>query len=171
MSLVIENGSLVAGANSFVSVAEARAYAEARASTFPANDTPGNAKVEAALIVATDYLETFGADYKGRKVSPGVQALQWPRIGAVVDGYEIPVDVIPQELKNAQCQLCVEIANGLDVMPTGNGREVIRKKVDVLETEYAPGAGGAPQPILARVRALLSPLLSGGFGRLKVTRA
>lgn len=168
MSLVIENGSLVAGANSYVSVAEARAYAEARASTFPA----GNAEAEAALIVANDYLESLRAEFKGSKVDPATQSLQWPRQGVQIDGWNVPVDHIPKELKAAQCQLAIEAAAGTDLMPTGDGREVIREKVDVLETEYAPGAGGSPQPYLAKARALLAPLLSaGGFGGIKVTRA
>lgn len=167
MPLVIENGSLVAGANSYVSVAEARAYAAARASTFPADDT----EAEAALIVAMDYLEGFRDQFKGKKVDPATQALQWPRTGVQIDGWDVPADHIPKELKAAQMQLAVESAAGTDLMPTGDGREVIREKVDVLETEYAPGAGGAPQPVLAKVRALLAPLLSAGFGGIKVTRA
>jgi hypothetical protein len=57
-------------------------------------------------------------------------------------------------------------------MPTGTGREVIREKVDVLETEFAAGAGGSPQPYLAKVRALLAPLLStSGTAGLKTLRA
>jgi hypothetical protein len=58
-------------------------------------------------------------------------------------------------------------------MPTGSGKEVIRKKIDVIETEYAPGSGGAVQPVLSKVRAFLSPLmLSGaGMGSLTVSRA
>ena len=166
MALVIENGSLVSGANSFVSVAEARAFAEARASTLPEDD----GAVEVALIVAMDYLESLRAEYQGAKVAPATQALQWPREGVSLDGWEVPATVIPDVLKSAQCQLAIEAAGGLDLMPTGNGREVIRKKVDVLETEYAPGAGGSVQPVLAKVRAYLAPLLKGGGKRLGAIR-
>lgn len=168
MALVIEDGSLVAGATSYVSVAEARAYAAARASTLPADD----AQVEAALIVAMDYLESLRGEYQGRKVDPATQDLQWPRVGVQLDGWDVPPTTIPKILKDAQCQLALESAAGTDLMPTGDGREVIREKVDVLETEYAPGAGGAPQPFFAKVNALLQPLLSaGGFGGIKVIRA
>lgn len=171
MALVIENGSLVAGATSYVSVAEARAYAAARASTFPADDTEGNAAAEVALIVAMDYLESLRADFKGRKVNPATQALQWPRQGVEIDGWDVSISTIPNELKFAQIQLATEAANGTDLMPTGDGREVIREKVDVLETEYRPGAGGAPQPVLVKVQALLAPLLAASFGGIKVNRA
>jgi hypothetical protein len=171
MALVIENGSLVANATSYVSVAEVRAYAAARASTIPAADAPGDASIEAACIVAIDFLESFRGEFQGSKVDAASQALQWPRIGAWLDGAEIPATTIPKILKDAQCQLAIEAVNGLDLMPTGDGREVIRKKIDVLETEYRPGSGGAAQPVLTRVRALLGPLLSSGFGKIKVVRA
>lgn len=166
MALVIENGSLVAGATSYASVAEARAYAAARASTLPDDDSA----VEAALIVAMDFLESFRDEYQGLKVDPLEQPLQWPRAGVKIDGAALPSTSIPKELKAAQCQLALESAGGLDLMPTGDGREVIREKLDVLETEYGPGNGGAPQPVLTKVRALMAPLLRSGGGRLRVIR-
>lgn len=167
MALVIENGSLVSGATSYVSVAEVRAYATARASNLTASDPA----IEAACIVAMDFLESLRAEYRGSKVEPATQSLQWPRTGATLDGAEIPPTVIHKILKDAQCQLAIESANGLDLMPTGDGREVIRKKIDVLETEWKPGSGGATQPVLTRVRALLNPLLKVGFGQIKTVRA
>lgn len=171
MPLVIEDGSLVANANSFVSVAEVRAYANARTSPIPTNDPAGDAAIEAACIVAIDFLETFRGEYQGGKVDPASQSLQWPRSGVTIDGWQVPTNTIPKLLKDAQCQLAIDVAAGVDLMPSGDGREVIRKKIDVLETEYAPGSGGAPQPILTKARALIEPLLSSGFGGLRVIRA
>lgn len=166
MALVIENGSLVPGANSFVSVAEVRAFAEARASILSADDSA----IEAACIRSVDYLETLRGEFKGEKVS-GTQALQWPRLGVLIDNFEISSEEIPAVLKSAQCQLAIESANGLDLMPSGDGREVIREKVDVLETEYAPGSGANPQPALSKAKALIAPLLRNGSGRIVVIRA
>lgn len=172
MALVIENGSLVSGAVSFVTVAEARAYASVRAFTVPAEDAEGDLELEAALVGAADFLESLRGQFKGELVSPGTQALQWPRTGVVFEGYELPDDEIPAPLKNAQCQLAIEVVNGLDLMPTGDGREVIKEKVDVIEVEYAEGAGGNPQPIPTKARALLAPLLktSQSSGTLNVIR-
>lgn len=160
MPLIIEDGSLVENANSYVTLAEVRDYADSRASTFPADDDAA----EAAIIRAADYLETFRGQYKGELVAPAFQSLQWPRTGVIYEGYELPDDVIPPPLKKAQCELAIETANGLDLMPTGDGREVIRKKVDVLETEWAPGSGSAPPLVLPKVTGLLAPLLDGGGG-------
>lgn len=170
MPLVIETGSVVTGANSFVSVSDARAFASARASTLPASDSA----VEAALIGAKDYLETFRDRFQGAKVSPGVQPLQFPRKGVYLEGWDVPENVIPQLLKDAQCQLCLDSFDGagnpVDLMPSGDGREVIREKVDVIETEYSPGAGGSPQPRFTKALHLISPLLRSG-GALRVIRA
>ena len=53
MALIIEDGSLVHAANSFVSVEEVRAYASARTLTLPSDDTI----IEAGAIKSADYLK------------------------------------------------------------------------------------------------------------------
>lgn len=160
MALVIENGSLVAGATSYVTVEAARAFAEARAATLPVDD----GELESLLIQAADFLESYRDKFKGSKVDPSLQDLQWPRAGVNIDGYDFPEDEIPKQLIYAQCQLAIE-ANLTDLMPTGDGRDVIREKVDILETEYAPGSGGVAQPYFPKVDAFLAPLLkkTGGL--------
>lgn len=167
MSLVIENGSLVAGATSYVSVENARAFADARALTLPADDI----KVEVALIVAMDYLESnYRALWQGQKVDKG-QSLQWPRQDVSIDGADFPNNTIPKELIAAQILLAVESAAGVDLQPSGDGREIIAEKIDVIETHYQPGTTGATQPIFSKVRALLAPLMRAGGFRLTVSRA
>ena len=156
MALVIENGSLVLGANSFVDVAAVRTYANARAAnSLPADDITGNAAIEAACIIAVDYLESFRDEYKGTKVDPATQTLQWPRRGALLDGWELPITTIPELLKNAQCQLVIEYLAGVDLTPTGNGKEIIREKVDVIETQYAEGTNTNSQPYFTKDPTLL----------------
>lgn len=167
MALVIEDGSLVTGANAFVTVAEVRAFAGARASTL-AQDDPA---IEKAVILAGDFVEALRGQFRGRKVTAD-QALQFPRLDLTVDGYPVAKDAIPKVLKDAQCQLALYVLAGTELQPSGNGREVIREKIDVLETEWKPGTGSNPQPALTKARALLAPLLSGGaFGGLTVGRA
>jgi Putative DnaT-like ssDNA binding protein len=168
MALVIEDGSLVAGANAYVTVAEVRAFAGARASTVPAVGAPGDAEIEAAVIAATDYLEALRDRYKGTKVD-GDQSLQFPRNNVYLDGFPVLATVIPALLKAAQCQLAIEVAAGLDLQPTGDGLPIKKEKVDVIETEYFSGSG-APQPIVTKARALLTPLFkdSGGLVTVRV---
>jgi len=157
MPLTIEDGSGVAGANSYADVAEARAYASARGLTLTADNT----KVEQALVLACDKLETYR--YKGTKTDAG-QGLLWPRSNVYLEDAEEPLagDSIPDKIKQAQCQLAIESANGTDLLPTGTGREVIRTKVDVIETQYAERGSGSIVPEFNKAEALLAPFLASG---------
>lgn len=164
MALVIEDGSVVTGANSYVTLAEALAYAEARDSS--ADVTEGR------LIDAMDYLESLRAEYQGYKVSGG-QPLQWPRVGVVVDDYPIGDDTIPQCLKDAQCQLAMDAAT-VKLLPTGDRREVLSESyaMGVVSKTYASGVGGSPKPRLTAADALIAPLLksSSGEGFIRTVR-
>lgn len=161
MALVIEDGSGVAGANSYISVVDAQAYATAR----------GLAVVitEASLIRACDYLESLRAEYQGTKTDED-QALQWPRYGAYLDGASIDSDEIPDVLPKAQAQLACDILAGTDIMPTSDGREVVEETVQgAVSVKYAP-TGSAPVPQFPAARALLEPLLSSHSHFLETVR-
>ena len=176
MALELEDGTGKEDSNTYVTAVQARAYAAARGVTLSAVD----ADVEVLLVQAMDYLEAQRAKYQGHKTwpyadvdnvaHPHAQALQWPRSGVTIDcHYNLPDNVIPVELTNAQCQLCIEVFTGITLMPSSDGRAVKREKVDVLETEYmtADDLGGAViGPSFPAVDALLEPLFNacgGGF--------
>lgn len=170
MALVIENGSGVTGANSYVTTTAARAYATARAITLPAAGS-GTDPLEALLTKALDFIEGLRAEFQGVKVDAD-QALQWPRYGVVVDGYALDSDVIPTVLKSAQCQLACD-AYSTTLMPVGGGREVIKERVEgAVEVNYSPGSGSNPQPQFTAAMALLAPLLTTGLsgGQLTTVR-
>lgn len=152
MALIIETGSIVTGANSYVTAEEARAYALSRGIALSADDSV----LEPQLVKAMDFLESHRERFQGAKVAKE-QRLQWPRSGAVVDGFDVEETEIPQLLKDAQCQLTIDLSAGEDLMPNSDGREVIRKKVDVIETEYS-SQGGPVKPVFAKAMALIEPL-------------
>lgn len=164
MALVIEDGSVVTGANSYVSEATGQAYADARGIEV--------AVTEQLLIKAMDYLEALRSEYQGTKVS-GDQALQWPRSGVVVDEYPIDDETIPQCLKDAQCQLAID-ANSVTLQPTGDRREVLSESYakGLVAKTYSAGNGGSPRPRLTAAEALIAPLLksSTGEGWLRTVR-
>src|SRR3990170_9131450 len=104
MAIIVEDGTGdEPNANSYITVAEARTYAESRGYTFPSVD----ADAEKYLIQANDYIESFRRQFWGSKTDPN-QPLQWPRYGAQVDGVDIASDVIPAVLKQAQSQRSVD---------------------------------------------------------------
>lgn len=165
MALTIEDGSGVAGANSYIDVAAARAYAVARGLTLPAAD----GDVEALLIKSMDFIEAYRGDFQGLKTA-ATNSLQWPRTGVTLDGYPLAEDAIPQVLKDAQAQLAVDAQNA-DLMPTGSGREVVMERVDVVQVQYAESGNTNPQPIFTKAEALLKPLFKSGlFGSLRSLR-
>jgi len=174
MALIIENGSIVAGANSYVTAAEARAFATARGITLDASD----AVVEAQLVRAMDYLEAQRASYQGYKTDPETQELQWPRTGVVIDcKYSVPENSIPKELKHAQMLLVLEDFAGIVFMPSSDGRVVKREKLDVIEREFAVPNDmkmtGLPTASMPAVDAALAPLFApcgGGPFSLRTVR-
>ncbi len=157
MALIIEDGSGVANANSYVTLAEAVAYAELRGDLAVfANDDDAIVY----LIKAVDYLETI-SDYQGI-TSYNDQVLLWPRSDVWINTLEFDEFAIPPQLKKAQIEVALAIASGIEVMPNSSGAAtfVKKEKVGSIETEYAAafGVSGEGYVVLPQVDALLNVL-------------
>ena len=154
--IVVEDGSGVANADSYITVAEARAYAAKRG--FTTFDALTDGEVEAKIILAMDVVESYRGSFKGTKAS-STQALQWPRADVYIDGTEIASTTIPTELKNALSQLSVDAVSST-LQPNLGGRTVTREKVDVVEIEYAARGASAEYTVFDKFETMLEPLLS-----------
>jgi hypothetical protein len=97
MAFTVEDGTVVAGANSYVSLAYANTHHTDRGNTAW---TGADSAKQACLIRATDYVDKrFGLLFKGRRKSND-QSLEWPRVEAWrADGFEIPE--MPDQLLKA----------------------------------------------------------------------
>jgi len=159
-TIIQETGARVAGANSYVTVAELTTYADERGVTISA------AEEEDLLIEAMDYLESL--DYIGYRYTED-QALEWPRADAVkYKIYWYEVDEIPQDLKDAQCEiaLAIDAGNG----PLDNlDRKTKRKKVGDIEVEYA--AGSNSDVVVRKINAKLKNLIIGAGVSFPVDKA
>ena len=164
MALVIEDGTIVAGANSYVTVEEARAFALLRGVTLSAVD----AEVEILVIEAMDYVEAKGSKFKGSKYTRD-QSLQWPRSGATVDGYTVLTTEIPTDLTNAVSQLVID---GQDetLQPTGAGQEILKEEVGPIKIEYAERGSSTVSARFNKAEAFLKPVLRGSFAQANVYR-
>lgn len=133
MTIIVEDGSIVAGANSYVTRQEVQDYADLRGIDYPCG-----AELDQNIILANDYLQS--RCYQGEQVDPSTQPLLWPRKYVYIYNQEVASDSIPQQLKNAQIELALAQTN-TDVMNNGvdRGDNVKRKKTDVLEVEYYEG--------------------------------
>lgn len=165
MALIIEDGTGVANANSYVSLVDARAWAALRGVSLPAVD----ADAEVALMKAMDFIEALRLRFSGSKTL-STQSLQWPRTGATLDGVALDDDAMPSELRSAQVQLAID-STSVDLQPTGTGQEVLREKIDVIEVQYAERGAGTVQPQLNKAMAFLEPLFkNSGFSTLRTVR-
>jgi hypothetical protein len=159
VALTVEDGTGIAGATSYVTLADARAYATARGSTLPDDD----AAAEALLVRAMDYLEAQRRFYSGTKTY-GVGFLQWPRTDATLDGEDLDSTAIPRELRDAQCQAAIDLQT-VDPLAASKGPAVRRKTIGPITTEWAIGDDSQAAPArMPKVDALLAPLFrQGGF--------
>jgi hypothetical protein len=150
-------------ANSFATVAEGDVYCDARLNASAWTDEDDDDQKARALIDATRELNVLM--YIGYTVSED-QALVWPRDYA--EDPDSPTlayfesDVIPQRVKDATCELALQflIAGTTDLAALDATQGVIRKRVDVLETEWAkPYERAKGLDRFPRVMALVRPLL------------
>lgn len=160
MALIVEDGSIVADADSYNSEAELRDYATRRGVTLPVND----AELTVLAIKAMDFVESNEYRFKGERVD-AAQSLSWPRSGVVINGFTIAKEAIPKQVKDLQCQLTID-AMTVALQPNGTGRVVTKQKVDVIETEYQIIGDGSVE--LTKANNLLALLVDEGSTGLTV---
>lgn len=133
MALVVEDGSVVTGANTYASIATVDAYHAALGqSTWTGDD----ADKETAILRAMRYLENLS--WNGVKTSQS-NPLSWPRYDAYDrDGVEYASNIVPTAVVNALCEAAlIELTDQGALRPTQTTTgQVKRQKVDVIETEY-----------------------------------
>lgn len=116
MAVTVENGTGVANADSYISVADATAYFGTRLYSTAWSEASAEDK-EVALIQAARTLDNY-VSWFGLKSDPD-QTMQWPRIGIYelqnVNGVETDVeliDTVPTVVIQAQCELAIYLLGG-----------------------------------------------------------
>lgn len=182
--IVVEDGTGLANADSYVSQAFVVAYALQRGVTFP-SDVTGIPY----LVKAMDYIESNAYNFVGEP-STTTQALSFPRmwpvtsplltnsysINAPFGAYgvltvlpQIPTLVaneVPLPIQNAQAALAILSFQGNDLMPSDNGQFVLVEKVGPLQTNYSERLSSST-PSFPVVEALINPYL-GNNGPLQL---
>lgn len=157
VTIVVEDGSIVVGANAYIDVAYATQYAADRGVTLPVDAD----EVGAMIIQATDFLESFECDYQGTRTDPATQELAWPRIDVYFDGSETPFpsDAIPKNLKKAQAAAVIAVSQGLSLLPNISAADYVTEEtVGPLTTKYANPLQTGIESRFTGVDALLKPL-------------
>lgn len=148
MALVVEDGTIVSGANTLVSAATVVSYASDRGVTM----TEAQATVYIYKIMA--YYESLS--FQGYIVNKN-QALMWPRKCVYYRDYLLPSDAIPQRLIDSICEYCIALHEGFDPQTTIEN-EVKEEGFGPFKVVYKDSSG--TQPIIKRANDMLSPFLS-----------
>jgi len=161
MALIVEDGSVVANAESYISVANADTYIASylNSSTWTAQST---ASKERFLRRATQYVDNrYGPDFSGDRVDSD-QVLDWPRANASIEGYLFESDAIPQQLKDAVCEVATKLNDGVLLTTDSEDGNIESEMVQVgpikVDTEYV----GTKEPlsVFPDVDLIIAPLLN-----------
>ena len=143
MALVIENGKVVPGADSFATAAELVTYATNFGKVIPADEVAQESLLRRAA------LQMDAMPWKGRAVSRD-QALAWPRAEVKRQGWVLRTNEVPQQIKAGQMALATEIhADDLTDPATKTGA-VISETVGPISTTYAAAASSVSKPAATR---------------------
>ncbi len=158
--LIVEDGSIVADANSYVTYDYALAYHALRGNSAWAAGSDANQQY--AIIRATQAVDSiYKGKWKGTPTEYGTQELEWPRQDVEVNGVELDDDLIPTSLKKAVCEAALrELASANSMTPDlDRGGEIKRVKADTVEVEYMDGANSTTT--FTAIDGLLADLVTG----------
>ena len=152
MALIVEDGTALANAESFCSVAFADTYLDARG--FALWAPLATLVKESALRRASDYMEQAYRERWAGYRTTGTQSLSWPR--TLVPQKDAPggyrawpfyyaTNIVPTLVQNACASLAYRATTA--TLAPDLGRMTTREKVDVIEVSYA---GGGRQAIKFR---------------------
>ncbi len=176
MSLIVETGAVVTGAEAYCTVAYADDYHSKRGNAAWAVLDDVDAK-EPALRRATDYMvQMYRARWKGFRKS-ALQVLDWPRTFVYLEPFVtggfgaypflVADTIVPDEVMRVCAEFALRAATA-DLSPD-LARGVLSETVGPLAVTYDPNS-----PESARYRALdalLAPYLSGSSMNAKLVRA
>jgi hypothetical protein len=158
VALIVEDGTGLSTAESYISVAAFKAYCDARGLTYGSDDTA----IEQALRRATTWIDArYGARFRGFRITIN-QALVFPMSG-LLDRAGYGVSYVPRQIAAATAEAAVrEIAAPGSLSPDVTPGEVVKSmKAGSVQIEYASTGsdGRAQQPIIPLIDGILAPLL------------
>lgn len=164
MAIVTEDGTGLATAESYISVADADTRHAALGNTTWAALT--DAAKEILLRKATEYMvQTYRGRIKGSR-RLATQALDMPRTGMTIDGYAADYDEVPAPWENACADLALK-ANSATLL-ADQTQGVVKEKLGPIETEYDVNSRRDKQ--YAAIDRMLSPYLKGSGNQIPLLR-
>lgn len=163
MPLIVEDGTIVEGANGYISVADCDAYHSERGNTGWTGDAPTK---EAAIIRAADYLD-FAYSWKGQRISDE-QPMMWPRDLWNQDALTVDFSLaeVPDPVVRANAELALLALSG-SLMPAQTGGKLASESVSIggaitRSRSFAGGGGDNSERRFPFIDRMLSRFASGG---------
>ena len=159
MALVVEDGTIVQGADSYVSLLSAQEYLTERG-----DDT---VITEEHLRDGFDYINHFRLRFKGFKRHKAESNVQWPRRSVIIDNAILDQEIIPDCVIFAQIEAAVEVAKGRPPLETLSTRILSEKTVGPITKKWdTTHERGREQPDYnyRKVKAFLYPVLRSSAG-------
>jgi hypothetical protein len=170
MALIVEDGTGLANAESYISVLDCDALLIQWGRSSEAWVALDDATKEGLLRNSTMYIDSEYALKFSGEVLNSTQALAWPRSNAYkVNGQSIPSDEVPVEVLRATSFVAVESVEGGVYSDEDNGARIASESVGLGQsalTESKSYVGGKDSSYTSKSADLvLKPLLSGSKGR------
>lgn len=143
MALTIEDGTIVADADSFATLDEFISYSANYGVTIPDDE------VDLEALLRRAYLQMDGMDWNGRAVN-ALQTGPWPRECAYRNEFLIDSDSIPAQIKLGQMALAAEIYADDQDPPEGRIGAVKSETVGPISTTYATAPNYKARPAAGR---------------------
>lgn len=161
VTLILEDGSGVEFANTYILLADARTLAEQYGWSLPVDDDEANV----SLVNGYNYLNTLESGMCGER-SYEDQTGAFPREGCKCGGYTIPSDGIKAEVKQAQVRAAVTFGEGTDVNPDNDGKNISSEEVtgSVKVAYFNNGKAGGSLKITESIQFLERCYLTGANG-------
>ena len=167
MALTVEDGTGVADADSFLTLADARTLADNYGLTLAVDDT----EAEVQLRKGYRGLLTYEASLQGTRTYD-IQTGIYPRVGVSSNCVNIDSDVIPVDTKLAQLNYSDAINSGYGTNTVNNGQDLKSFDVDGVYSEtYQDGARVKTNSTIQGVTNALYPLTLQGYANSPCGRA
>jgi len=161
MALTIEDGTVVAAADSYQSLVTARADAANRGLTLNADDTTAEQQLRQAYYFLTNIYEPR---IQGFRVSPD-QTSMLPRTGMVAHNFTIASDSIPQSFLFAQNNIAASVEGGADLSAIKTDADLASFDVKGVYSEsYQDGSATPTLPLMPAVSDFIKPYTKTGIG-------
>lgn len=166
MSLIVEDGSVVDSADSFISLTDARTYATKYGITIPTDDDLAEIALRQAYLV----LSVSESKLQGRRVEQAQTGI-FPRDDVILYGEPMDSDSVPLGAVMAQLYACESIGNGYEMNKIKTGQDLESFSVDGVYSEaYMSSARTKTNATIQGVVNSLSPYTKSAVAGGGLTR-